>query len=91
MVSFALVVGSRSALVLVVPLGSGFVFRNVGSRLVLVLVLRVWCWHAFAPSRLALDLVVLRARRFRFMCSLIPRLVLVDPVEISPESGMIAS
>ena len=46
--------------------GIGF----VPSRLTLVLVRRVWCW--LASSRLALDLVVLRARWFRFVGS-VPR------------------
>ena len=44
----------------------------------------------FGRSRLALVLVVLCARWFRFICSFVRRIVLVDPVEIWPKSAKFA-
>ena len=52
-VSFALGAGSRPVLVLVAPREGGFVCLNVGSRFVLVFVLRVWCLFAFGVGRSA--------------------------------------
>ena len=65
--------------------GVGF-GRSVWRRFRLpAMLVRAWCWFAFAPSRLVLDLVVLIVRRFRFICSLVRRLVLVGPVVIRPK------
>ena len=73
-VSFALFVCSRSVLVLVVPRGGCFVrpqcsFDCPQCWFVLGagLVLRFWCWLAFALSRLVLDLAVVCVRRFRII------------------------
>ena len=43
--------------------------------------LRVWRWI----------LVVLRVRWFRFICSLVPQLALIDPVDIWPKKEKFAS
>ena len=60
-------------------------------RLALVLVVRAWRFPAFLPTRLGLDLVVLRVRRFRVVCSAVRRIVLVYPVVIWPKSAKFAS
>ena len=103
MVSSPPSVGARSVLVLVVLLSRRFrlPFPLVRVRRWFLVVLRVRrcrlseLWGApgvgSGPSRLAKVLVVLSARRLRIIGSFVRRHVLVDPVEISPESAKFAS
>ena len=70
---------------------AGVVSISAARRLASVLPLRVWCWHAFAPSRLGLAMVSLRVRRFRFACSAFRRIALVCPVVICHKSAKFAA
>ena len=78
-VSFGLVFGSRSVLVLVGPRGGGFVCLNVGSRLVLVFFPSRFAFVCVRRRSFALVLVVLRLRWFRMFFSFVRCRVLVHP------------
>ena len=89
------------------PLVLAFVFGSPARRCFRVSLLWLWsfcvcgdfvcqnCWFALGvgigPSLLALVLVVLFVRLFRFICSDVRRPALVDPVEIWPKSEKFAT